>query len=286
MRWSVCLLWSSFLRPGFGRRCLARAVRAQASLFLSRWQTHTQTSDEFLVNPLPQWLAYKWSSEKVRFGDQGQLSNVLWVFYTFLNVEPPFTSKCETYGRWMMGCVCKVQGDICGDSLRTVKSICMKRAHLCQEHIGRGLPFCVVPARMANGPGTAWVLKVSRSRKRERGKEYWYSITSVQTPAVSAAWAGGLSQLFVLKYMLFVSPTWYRMAWCKCFPQCAGHSQTPMAASVSLSDAACEGFKCLHTCSPWFSLFLFYHPHPPPPLRKQNHHDGLKAHLCWFVGIL
>lgn len=107
----------------------------------------------------------------------------------------------------MMGCVCKVQRDIFGDSLRTVKSICMRKAHLCQKHIGRGLPCCVAPARIANGPGTAWVLTVSRSRKRERGKEYCYSITSVQTPAVSAAWAGGLSQLFVLKYMLFVSPT-------------------------------------------------------------------------------
>lgn len=90
----------------------------------------------------------------------------------FLNVEPPFTSKYKTLRRWMMGCVCKVQGDIFGDSLRTGKSICMKRAHLCQERIGRGLPFCVVAARIANGLGTALVLKASRSRKRERGKEY------------------------------------------------------------------------------------------------------------------
>lgn len=31
--------------------------------------------------------------------------------------------------------------------------MCMKWANFCQKHIGRGLPFCVVAARMINGPG-------------------------------------------------------------------------------------------------------------------------------------
>lgn len=42
---------------------------------------------------------------------------------------------------------------IFGGSLRTGRSMCMKWANFCQKHIGRGLPFCVVAARMINGPG-------------------------------------------------------------------------------------------------------------------------------------
>lgn len=43
--------------------------------------------------------------------------------------------------RWW---ACRVQGDIFRGSLRTGKSICMKRANFGQEHIGRGLPFWAV----------------------------------------------------------------------------------------------------------------------------------------------